>query len=417
MRVAVIALSDFQAFPTGGILTFLRRFVEAAGAMKDVQVALVGWRYQAEHEHPASGTFGGYDGHKFFPVGYGRLHGVLPDRMRFFMGRSRWSRVLDEVGEVDAYYCHSPEAVLRVRELGCGAPIAVHIHGAINTVGRSRFILGRARLVAAAYETLVLRPALRASRAVFATVSDSEFRVLQRGGLVGEDSYCIRVPAMVNSPMSSPPHRHASGVLRLICVGRLEAIKGVDFVLQVVAELSARGVLCELMIIGDGTGRHGLRRQAERLGIQHQVRFSGTLGEQDVWLALAEADVFVSGSHQEGFSLALLEALAQGLPAVVTDVGSARDVVQNGVTGYVITSRDAGMFAERVLAAAENAVFMRARCVKAAEPYSSGVVSTTIVDALARIANGPGPEFEVNALPASRGGVPEVTSMSRRGPG
>lgn len=408
MKIALVALTDFQNFPIGGILTFVRRFVHAVGSMNGVEVALIGWSPQTRGEPGTARMPTRLDDHEFFPVGYGRLHGFLPDRMQFFMNRGRWGRVLRAVGEVDVYYCHSPEAVLRVEESGCGAPIAFHIHGAINTVGKSRFTLGRTRLVAAAYEALVLRPALRASKAVFATVSDSAFGALQHGGLVGDGSYCVRVPAMVNPPATTLPPRKTAGGLRLVCVGRLEAIKGVDLVLQVVAELRTRGVPCELRIIGDGTSRRKLERQAERLGIQRQVVFSGTLSEGDVRCALSEADVFVSGSHQEGFSLALLEALAQGLPAVVTDVGSARDVVRDGVTGYVINSRDVRVFAERVIAAAASAASMRARCVKAAEPYSSEVVSATIVQALIRIANGTGTEFEVNLPEVSAGFVSEA---------
>jgi len=386
MKIAVLALTDFQNFPTGGILTFVRRFVQALGSMDGVEATLIGWSPQAAGSQPSRRISIGPGEHEFFPVGYGRLQGVLPDRMQFFMSRGRWSRVLEAVGPVDAYYCHSPEAVLRVEQSGCGAPIALHIHGAINTVGKSRFTLGRTRPVAAAYETLVLRPALRASKAVFATVSDSDFGSLLRGGLVGDASVCVRVPAMVNPPLRPFVPSTTTPTLRLVCVGRLEPIKGVDLVIQVVAELSRRGAPCALEIIGDGTGRHRLENLAKRLGVQDKIRFSGTLGEEGVQHALAEADVFVSGSHQEGFSLALLEALAQGLPAVVTDVGSARDVVRDGVTGYVIDRREAALFAERVIAAATNAGSMRTRCVQAAEPYSSQVVSTTIVETLARVA-------------------------------
>jgi glycosyltransferase involved in cell wall biosynthesis len=388
VRIAVIALTDFQEFPTGGILTFVRRFAQAVGKMEGVQAALIGWSPQPGNgQFPRHISVGHYE-YDFFPVGHGRFQRLVPDRIQFSLSRDRWRHVLQAVGEVDAYYCHSPEAVLRVEQFGCGAPIALHIHGAINTVGRSRFTLGRSRIIAAAYEQLVLNPALKASKAVFATISDTEFGALRRRKSIGENSLCVRIPAMVNPSGSPPPARGSNDVLRLVCVGRLEAIKGVDLVIQAVAQLAQRGIPCELRIIGSGSGRQQLERLTERLSLQSQIRFVGTLIEEDVQSALSEADVFLSGSHQEGFSLALLEALAQGLPAVVTAVGSARDVICDGVTGYVIDRRDAGLFAERVLAAAAGAASMRARCVLAAEPYSSEVVSGTIVKTLSGIVNG-----------------------------
>ncbi|MGE5178760.1 MAG: glycosyltransferase [Bacteroidota bacterium] len=187
---------------------------------------------------------------------------------------------------------------------------------------------------------------------------------------------------MVNRVANTPIAPAPSGEVRLACVGRLEPIKGVDFVIHSVARLRARGVSCRLRVIGDGTERQVLEQLAKRLGVDSDVLFTGTLGELDVQHALAESDVFVSGSHQEGFSLALLEALAQGLPAVVTDVGSARDVVRNGATGYVIDNRDPDMFADRVLEAAQRAPAMKSRCIQAAEPYSSEAVSASIVATL-----------------------------------
>ena len=85
---------------------------------------------------------------------------------------------------------------------------------------------------------------------------------------------------------------------------------------------------------------------------------------------LAESDVYVSGSHQEGFSLALLEALSMGLPAVVTYVGSAREVVLEGHTGYIVNRRDPDLFAGYVAAASAGRWEMRARCEAVAAPQS-----------------------------------------------
>jgi glycosyltransferase involved in cell wall biosynthesis len=387
MKIAIVALTDFQDFPTGGILTFVRRFVEAVGARPNLETTLVGW---SPRETPAGAAMErvriGPAEHHFLAVGNGRLHGVLPDRVQFYMNRRRWDQVLGELRGVEAYYCHSPEAVLRVARSRHRRPIALHLHGAINSVGRSRFALGRMRPVTNAYEALVLRPALRLCDAVFATVSDSEFGDLSRRGLVSVGVPCKRVPAMV-SRRGNPREGTPSQRLRLVCVGRLERIKGIDLIIQSVAALVGRGRECTLDVIGDGSERGRLERLVARLNLERAVSFKGTLSEAGVQQALQESDIFVSGSHQEGFSLALLEALAQGLPAVVTDVGSARDVVRDGVTGYVVDRRDASVLADRVLAAAAQRQEMSSRCRAVAEPYSSGAVSGVIVDTLEAIAS------------------------------
>ena len=384
MKIAIVALADFQDFPTGGILTFVRRFVEAVAAMPDLETTLVGWSPREAPGPTMERIRIGPAEHDFFAVGNGRLHGVLPDRAQFYMNRRRWDQVLGELRGVEAFYCHSPEAVLRVSRSRHRRPIALHLHGAINSVGRSRFTLGRMRPVTTAYEALVLRPALRLCDAVFATVSDSEFGDLSRRGLVSMGVPCKRVPAMVSRSGGQAEGDSSKG-LRLICVGRLERIKGIDLVIQSVAVLVRGGHECTLDVIGDGSERGRLERLVARLDLGRAVSFKGTLSEADVQQALQESDIFVSGSHQEGFSLALLEALAQGLPAVVTDVGSARDVVRDGVTGYVVDRRDPSILADRVLATAARRQEMTSRCRIAAEPYSSGAVSGVIVDTLEAI--------------------------------
>jgi len=318
-------------------------------------------------------------------VGHGRLQGIMPDRLQFYINRGSWRRALDMVGKVDAYYCHSPEAALRVSQFGCGAPIALHIHGHINAVGQSRFTLGRSKPVGVAYERFVLIPAIRSAQAVFATVADQDFAALMRRHEGVGARMFIRAPAMV-TPRRPIEHKPASGKIQLVCVGRLEPIKGVDLVIQAVAVLKSKGIPCKLHVVGDGSGRGTLERLASSLGVTETIRFTGALPEEEVQAKLSAADVFVSGSHQEGFSLALLEALAQGLPAVVTDVGSARDVVRDGQTGFVLDSRDPECFAEAVIKCAAAAGDMREPCVEAAKPYSSRAVSGMILNTLSRIA-------------------------------
>jgi glycosyltransferase involved in cell wall biosynthesis len=129
-----------------------------------------------------------------------------------------------------------------------------------------------------------------------------------------------------------------------------------------------------------------LERLTARLGLGEAVTFMGALTQTQVHEVLAESDVFVSGSHQEGFSLALLEALSMGLPAVVTDVGSAREVVVEGRTGYVVDGRDPDLFAGYVAAASSERWDMREKCEEVAEQYGSDRVSTEIVDTLRRVA-------------------------------
>jgi glycosyltransferase involved in cell wall biosynthesis len=110
----------------------------------------------------------------------------------------------------------------------------------------------------------------------------------------------------------------------------------------------------ELWCVGrdDGIGQ-GLKERAERLGIASHVRFLGS--RSDVPDLLLRADVGVLCSHEEGFSNAVLEAMAAGLPMVVTDVGGNAEAVVDGDTGYVVPPKDPPRLAEALLSVALDA--------------------------------------------------------------
>jgi glycosyltransferase involved in cell wall biosynthesis len=121
-------------------------------------------------------------------------------------------------------------------------------------------------------------------------------------------------------------------------VGRLTWKKAPDCLLA-----AARLILQEVpetrfLIVGDGPLRPHSERQAEELGIRARCIFTGTVS--DVLPFLRASDVFVLSSVIEGMANALLEALACGTPAVVTDAGGNGEVVQDGKTGFVVPRND-----------------------------------------------------------------------------
>ena len=105
----------------------------------------------------------------------------------------------------------------------------------------------------------------------------------------------------------------------LIVVGRLISHKRVDLLLEAVALLHADGVPVTCRVIGDGPERLSLQGHARALGIDHAIDFRHDVAEQkDVYALMKAAKVFVFPSAREGFGIAVLEALACGLPVVTT---------------------------------------------------------------------------------------------------
>lgn len=133
-------------------------------------------------------------------------------------------------------------------------------------------------------------------------------------------------------------------------VGRLDHWgKGHKELFEAMAGLRERHP-AHALIVGGGRRMDEVRQSAESLGLAGAVHFLGP--RQDVPDLLNAMDIFVLPSHSEGVSLALLEAMAAGLPVVASAVGGLPEVVQDGDNGLLIPPRDAGALAgalERLL--------------------------------------------------------------------
>ena len=131
------------------------------------------------------------------------------------------------------------------------------------------------------------------------------------------------------------------GVPVIGTVGRLiEPEKGIAVLLQGVARLAGppAPLACQLLIVGDGPARGQLQELVERLGISSRVVFAGM--RRDIADVLPLVDVFVMPSLSEGFGIAIVEAMAAGLPVVASDVGGIPEIVQHGETGLLVPPGD-----------------------------------------------------------------------------
>jgi glycosyltransferase involved in cell wall biosynthesis len=143
--------------------------------------------------------------------------------------------------------------------------------------------------------------------------------------------------------------RHAwgftAGDVVLLGLGRLSPEKGYDVLLEAVAALS-RDLAVRLVLVGDGAARGDLERRARGSDLAGRVRFLGW--RDDPWACLGAADMLVQPSRREGLPVALLEAMAVGLPVVATRVGAVGEVLDDGHVGRLVEPGDAGALAHAI---------------------------------------------------------------------
>lgn len=133
----------------------------------------------------------------------------------------------------------------------------------------------------------------------------------------------------------------------LVCVARLAEAKGVDILLQAVSRVVRQGISCKCIIIGDGPLKEKLLHEANSLGLSGHVFFEGF--QRDVRPYLQAGSAYILTSRLEGLPLSVLEAMACGLPCIVTNVGGSAEAVKDYVTGLVIPPGSVEAAADAIL--------------------------------------------------------------------
>lgn len=140
---------------------------------------------------------------------------------------------------------------------------------------------------------------------------------------------------------------HFSGKL-VISVGRLVPWKGFDVVIKTFARLQKKDPELTLFIVGDGPDFEKLEKLANERGVSERVIFAGAVDHEALMRYIKAADVFVLNTSYEGFSHLILETMAVGTPVVTTMVGGNPEIIDDGVTGYLVSPNDTDAIGKRV---------------------------------------------------------------------
>lgn len=238
----------------------------------------------------------------------------------------------------DIVHTHMAKAGVlgRIAAFSCRVPVRVHtFHGHLLSGYFSRIM---SRVLVLVEKVLAWRTT--ALIAVGEQVRDD----LLAAGIARDDRYTVISPGVA---LARPLHRKAArvrlglplGVPVVLFVGRLTEIKRPDRLIEAMSLVLERRSDAILVVVGEGGLLEETRRRAEPLG--SAVRFLGW--RSDIESLYVAADCVVLTSDSEGMPVTLIEAAMAGIPGVTTDVGSAQEVVVDGVTGLVVTANAAAV--------------------------------------------------------------------------
>ncbi len=150
--------------------------------------------------------------------------------------------------------------------------------------------------------------------------------------------------------------------LHFVASGRFVWQKGFPQLLMALKHLLDGGEKARLTLVGNGPDLDFILYLRNRLGLEAHVSLVGKLSYEEISHLLRNAHAYVQSSVAEGLSNALVEASANGLPVIATDVGGTREVVEDGVTGFLLPPLQPEKWAE---------VLVKTRDVKSMEQMRS----------------------------------------------
>ncbi len=200
----------------------------------------------------------------------------------------------------------------------CKRPYIISAHGMLES-----WALRDKRFKKAIYAALVETRSLQRAACLRALTADEvdDYRRLGLTNPIAIIPNGVEVAPEANADLFWETHPQLRGKRIVVFLGRLHHKKGLPLLLQAWARVVPRAEDAHLVIAGPDSGNMlaSLQRLAGDLKINSSVTFAGIVTGKAKWSLLAAAKLFVLPSYSEGFSMAVLEALAMGIPAIVTE--------------------------------------------------------------------------------------------------
>jgi glycosyltransferase involved in cell wall biosynthesis len=130
-------------------------------------------------------------------------------------------------------------------------------------------------------------------------------------------------------------------------VGHFRKAKGYEYLVETAELVKKENDRIKFVIIGEGTEQEKITNLVREKGLDDTVKIPGS--RSDVPELLKVMNLFLRPSIHEGLGFAILEAMYAGLPCITTDVSGAREIIEDGKTGYIVPVRDSKMMAEKIV--------------------------------------------------------------------
>jgi L-malate glycosyltransferase len=142
--------------------------------------------------------------------------------------------------------------------------------------------------------------------------------------------------------------------ITLFCNRTWESIYGIDVLAKAFVKIANVNPNVNLILLGGGSQGSKIRQILMNGGVLDRVHFGGQIGQNDLPRWYHMADIYISPSHVDGSSVSLMEALASGLPCLVSDIPGNKEWIEDGVNGWLFRDGDVDNLAQKISYAIKN---------------------------------------------------------------
>jgi glycosyltransferase involved in cell wall biosynthesis len=354
-NILFVDYCNFIDYQIGGHLTFARNLMYALGD----QLSLIG--ITTDKTDPLGKWFkkeiDGTEYNYFALMRYrksGSKH-IIPDRIACALMLRYYKKKIVEM-HFENVFIQRPEILPALEDFGY-KNTCYCFPGTENPMNTSKYSGGK--FLAAAFDKYFFN-SLKNVRLILASADDHAIQAMvdRSNGKIRRDSV-FKFPTRINDEIfKSTDRSSARERLKIpfdkkvvVTVGRLSWLKGWKFMIDsfILFEKDIPGSV--FFFVGDGEDLNKIIEYIKINRIENKIFLVGRKTPSEIALYLNASDLFIMGSYKEGWSTSLIEAVACGIPACVSDFSASSEIVMEGVNGYIERKRNAEDFASLMVKA------------------------------------------------------------------
>jgi glycosyltransferase EpsD len=378
--LAIIFSSDFESWPTGGMLSFVLEIIP--WLREHFQIEL--WGAKVDNRVPKK--FVEIEGEKF-PIYYfyqaKTKRKLIPNFLKAMIGIRKFKKKLLS-NKYDILYFHGEPLVIAYGKSPTKKPLIVlHQHGTFNPDNVPVFLYRAMQKISIKLSDLCFVSALEEDfynylRNLKLEKKDRE-KVVRINNFVDERLFNANVksPSKINNKRQT---------YKFLWVGRLVKVKDPELAIKAFSNyINQFSSNASLLIAGDGPLLKKCEKLVDDLGLEDKVMFLGSIPRKEVASLMKNSDLLLFTSRKEGIPLTIIEAFMCGLPVVACDSRGVSGLVKHNVNGYIVKQREPLSYAKGIESALQSLKQLRENLIKEKDNFTAEKIANSIIDKILEI--------------------------------